>query len=136
MTKHRAACQCGALSIEASEEPEFVVLCNCKACQTRTGSPFGVGAYFRKDNLMIAGDVKTWTRTADSGRALVNHFCPACGSNLFWTLEMRPEHLGVAVGSFEGPLPEPARAIWAQEKLNWVTFPDHMPVYDTMSPPE
>ncbi|NNE22185.1 MAG: GFA family protein [Rhizobiales bacterium] len=136
MAQHRAACQCGALTVTAAADPEFVVLCNCKACQQRTGAPFGVGAYFAKDAVTVAGAVNTWTRSSDSGRALTNHFCAACGSNLYWTLEMRPGHMGVAVGAFDQPLPEPQRAIWAQEKLDWVTFPDHWPVYDTGSPPE
>ena len=135
MTQHRAACQCGALTVTAAADPEFVVLCNCKACQRRTGAPFGVGAYFKNGDLTMAGAVSTWSRSVGS-RSLTNHFCPACGTNLYWTLELRPGHTGVAVGSFDAPLPEPQRAIWAQEKLDWVAFPDHWPVYDTVSPPE
>lgn len=133
-TQHRAACQCGALSVTSENDPDFVALCNCKACQRRTGAPFGVGAYFKSSDLTMTGAVSTWSRSVD-GRGLTNHFCPSCGTNLYWTLDLRPEHTGVAVGSFDTPLPEPQRAIWAQEKLDWVTFPDHWPVYDTVSPP-
>lgn len=134
MAEHRAACQCGALTVEASAEPDFVVLCNCKACQMRTGAPFGVGAYFQRDALRVAGENRTWGRVAESGRRLENHFCPTCGTNLFWSLEMRPDHLGVALGCFEGPLPAPSRAIWAEEAHDWVVLPDGMPVFPKAVP--
>jgi len=130
MANHRATCQCGSLNIETVADPDFVILCNCKACQRRTGAPFGVGAFFKKTDLAVAGTSNTWARNAESGRKLENHFCPTCGTNVYWTLEMRPEHVGVALGTFDGPLPEPARAIWAEEKHAWVTFPDHWQVHD------
>ena len=130
MAINRAVCQCNSLIVGTETEPDFVVLCNCKACQRRTGAPFGVGAYFRKTDLTLSGKPNIWARQADSGRNLENHFCPTCGTNLYWTLDMRPDHIGVAIGTFEKPLPEPVRAIWAEEKHDWVTFPDHWPVFD------
>jgi len=134
MATHSARCQCRALTVQARADPDFVVLCNCRACQSRTGSPFGVGAYFRKADLTISGETRTWSRVAPSGRALANHFCPGCGSTVYWTLEMRPDHVGVAAGAFDGPLPEPARAIWAEERHDWVTFPEHWPVFERAAP--
>jgi len=134
MAEHKASCQCGALSVVASEDPDFVVACNCRACQKRTGSPFGVAAYFRLDTVTTAGDSGTWERTADSGRWLVNNFCSACGTNLFWTLEMRPDHMGVTVGNFDTPAPTPIRAIWTEEKHDWVAFPEDWPNYPKGSP--
>lgn len=130
MTTHRATCQCGLLTVTAAKDPEFSILCNCKACQRRTGAPFGVGAYFKKGDVTLSGASSAWTRTADSGRVLENHFCPTCGTNVYWTLEMRPDHIGVALGTFEVQLPEPVRAIWAEEKHDWVSFPDHWDVHD------
>ena len=127
---HSARCQCGKLTVEAAADPDFVLVCNCRACQLRTGSPFGVGAYFRKTGLKISGSSNSWKRTAASGRAVENYFCPECGSTVYWTLEMRPEHTGIAAGAFSGPLPEPVRAIWAEEKHGWVEFPQHWPVFD------
>jgi len=66
-----------------AHDPDFVVACCCHACQQRTGSPYVVGAYFRKEATTIDGNHKSWSRKADSGRQLSNHFCPACGTNVF-----------------------------------------------------
>lgn len=131
---HRAECQCGALSVTSREDPDFVIACNCRACQRRTGSVFGVGGYFRKSGVAIAGESMTWARKADSGRQIVNHFCPRCGTTVFWSLEMRPEHYGVAAGCMATPLPEPARAIWTSEKHGWVSFPETWPTFEFGTP--
>ncbi len=37
-----AACHCGQLRLEVTGEPQTVSICNCLACQRRTGSAFGV----------------------------------------------------------------------------------------------
>ena len=131
---HKAECQCGALFITSTEGPDFVIACNCRACQKRTGSVFGVGAYFRKDFVTINGDAKDLQRATESGRTLTNHFCPECGSNLFWSLEMRPDHFGVSGGCMVSRLPEPNRAIWTSEKHDWVSFPDEWPNFEYGTP--
>jgi hypothetical protein len=33
---------------------------------------------------IVAGKTTAWTRTAESGNALTFHFCPTCGSTVFW----------------------------------------------------
>ncbi len=132
--KHKASCQCGSLTVESDAEPGFVVVCNCKACQLRTGAPYGTGAYFPKTVLTIAGDSRTFERKADSGRSLTNHFCPSCGTTVYWSLELRPDHMGVAYGCFSTPLPDPVRAIWTSQKHRWVTFPEDWPQFEAGSP--
>ena len=134
MTKHAAACQCGALSARFDGDPDFVIACNCKACQKRTGSPFGTGAYFRKSQIDVTGATSRWGRTADTGRALENFFCPTCGTTLYWTLDMRPDHVGVAFGAFDTKLPDPVRAIWTEEQHSWVHFPEEWPHFPKGTP--
>ena len=134
MATHKASCQCGSLVLEAIDDPDFVVACNCCACQKRTGSPFGAGAYFRKDIVTVRGSRESWARKADSGRQLENSFCPRCGTTLFWTLEMRPDHVGVPVGGFDTPPPTPIRVVWTEEQHDWVVFPEDWPTFPKGSP--
>ena len=134
MTKHHAECQCGQLAVESDADPDFVIACNCQACQKRTGSPFGTGLYFKKSDLTTSGESATWARTADSGLGLCNHFCPKCGTTLYWTLELRPDHMGVAYGCFDTPVPDPKRVVWAEEQHAWVRFPDGIETFSKGSP--
>lgn len=134
MAKHRASCQCGSLVAEAENDPEIVIACSCTACRKRTGSPFGAGGYFLKEHVAISGEERTFTRTAHSGRWLTNHFCPSCGTTLYWTMEMRPGHAAVALGAFDTPPPVPTRSVWTEQKFDWVHFPDDWDIYPQGSP--
>ena len=122
---HRAECQCGQLTVESETDPEFTVVCNCTQCQRRSGSAFALAAFFRRADLKISGELKEWTRIGGTGKPLTNHFCPECGTNVFWFPEFRPEHAGVAIGCLTTPAPEPQSAIFLSEKQSWLDFPAH-----------
>jgi hypothetical protein len=136
MSTHHASCQCGQLSADFDGDPQFVIVCNCRACQKRSGSPFGTGGYFLKTQMTVSGTSNTWGRVAPTGRALKNHFCPGCGTTLYWTLEMRPDFIGVSFGTFDTRLPEPIRVIWTEEQHDWINFSEDLPHFPQASPPE
>lgn len=135
MAEHRASCQCGQLRVTAVADPDFVIACNCDACKKRSGSPYGAGGYSLKKLVQIDGRHKSWTRGTDSGNTLTNHFCPECGTNVFWTLDLRPDYMGVALGTFDTPIPTPWRVVWTTEQLDWVQFPGEWEHYEKGSPP-
>lgn len=49
----RAQCQCGQLGLEGPDRPLITIACHCNACQRRTGAPFGVLAYYRRDQVVL-----------------------------------------------------------------------------------
>jgi len=59
------------------------------------------------------------------------HFCGRCGSTVFWDLESRPNHIGVAVGAISDPgFQMPTRSVWEDTRHAWVEFAceiDHYP---------
>jgi hypothetical protein len=134
MSQHTASCQCGALSLIAGSDPDICIACNCIACQKRTGSAFATVAYIPKSAVVIEGERKSWARTAASGRDVESFFCPTCGTTVYWTLEFRPEHVGVLIGAFDSPRPDPIRVVWAEEKRPWVHFPEEMECFPKGSP--
>jgi len=118
-----AHCSCGTLRVEASGEPDAVVACHCSECQRRTGSVFGVGAYFKKEHVHAEGRYETYVRSAPEGRMIRNHFCPVCGTTVFWEADLRPEHIAVAVGAFgDSGFPPPTRSVWEESKHRWFAF--------------
>lgn len=118
-----ARCCCGSLRVETSGDPVYVVACHCGECQRRSGSPFGVGAYFEREQVRIDGPSTVYVRAAGGDRKLRNHFCPTCGTNLFWELDLRPNHIGVAVGGFVDPsFPAPTRSVWEERRHGWVVL--------------
>src|SRR5262245_31929756 len=69
-----ARCACGALRITVTGEPLSVVACHCIDCQRRTGSVFGVGAYFREEQVAKSGDARIYTRPTEAGHDFVTYF--------------------------------------------------------------
>jgi len=123
-----AHCCCGALRAVTIGEPAFILLCHCRECQRRTGAPFGVGAYFNKDRVRRQGATKVYVRGSDSGRKLRMYFCPECGTTVYWEADHRPDHYGVAVGTFADPsFPAPSRSVWEEARHQWITFDPDLP---------
>jgi hypothetical protein len=119
-----AKCSCGRLSVTVTGEPDTVVMCNCIACQRRSGSQFGCGAFFQRANAAIGGEYNSYTRIGDSGKNLTNHFCPTCGTNIAWEAEVRPGWIGVAVGAFGDPsFPPPTVVLYDDQRHAWITPP-------------
>lgn len=130
MTTRTATCACGQLSAVCEGEPT-VVACNCTWCQRRSGSPYGLGAYFKRSSVRTTGESTVFARPAPQGRKITNHFCPSCGSTVFWFLDLRPDEVGVSVGCFADPsFPQPARAVWTQHQHHWVRFPESAELFE------
>ena len=111
-----ATCVCGQLAASCSGDPAQVSLCHCLACQRRTGSTYGVAAFFPRENVIVAGDAKAYTRSSDSGYPVTFYFCPDCGSTVYW----RPTRKR-AVGAFADPgFPAPSQAVHAEHRHRWV----------------
>ena len=77
-------CHCGALRVITTGEPDRVYLCHCQACQRRTGTAFHFGASFPKEQVRLDGERTVYERDADSGYRIRFHFCPNCGTTLYW----------------------------------------------------
>jgi hypothetical protein len=120
-----AHCSCGSLRVEATGEPAFVAACHCTECQRRSGSPFSVSTYFPEEQVRAEGPSKVYERGSDSGRKIEFHFCPDCGSTVFWSAEVLRGLIGVAFGAFADPsMPSPSVSVWETTRHAWVAF-DH-----------
>ena len=121
-----AACTCGQLRIRTTGAPSIVSSCHCLACQRRTGSLFGAQAFFPRGQIVATeGERSTFRRQAESGAWLAFHFCPKCGSTVFWENERLPDIVSIAVGTFADPhFPPPVRTVWTTTKHDWLAFPD------------
>jgi len=128
MTTRHAACSCGQLQLTIEGEPSRVSMCSCLACQRRTGAAISNQARFRSDQVASTGKSATWTRTAESGHTLSFHFCPACGSTVYWENTGFPGVFTVAIGNFADPnFPPPALAVWEESRHPWVSLPPDVP---------
>ena len=79
-----AQCCCKKSSISVSGSPEIHTICHCDNCKQRTGSAFGISAYFKIDNIIDRTEnlnvyrLHHEVKNHDQER----HFCSVCGSKL------------------------------------------------------
>jgi hypothetical protein len=125
-----ATCSCGALHLTARGNPVRIGLCHCTECQRRTGSVFGIQAWFDKDGITInRGEPKIYVRTTDSGNRIDFRFCGTCGTTLWWTAEQRPDWIGVAAGTFtDATLPAPGFSSFERHRHAWTTNISDLPL--------
>jgi len=137
MAPRIAHCHCGALRLRCEGAPRKVSLCCCVQCQRRTGSAYSVAVFYGRDQVHVeAGATATFERPSASGSPVAFHFCPSCGSNVYWLPARMPELIGVAVGAFAEPdFPPPEQAVWTREKPYWAPLPDGLPCFEQSPPP-
>ena len=123
MTIRTARCGCGALSATCEGEPARRSLCHCLSCQRRTGSAFSLNSTWPEARVTIEGESRVYERIGDEGHWGRSHFCPICGTTLFWRIERAPGFVYVAVGCFADPaFPEPEIAVFSERGRPWIRF--------------
>ncbi|MFI5419798.1 MAG: GFA family protein [Nitrososphaerales archaeon] len=126
-----ASCSCGQLTAEVSGEPVRISICHCLACQRRTGSVFGEQARFPRGNVSISGTSTVFERVGDEGSRAKFHFCPTCGSTVYYELEGLDEFVAIPVGAFADPsFPSPTVSVYENRMHKWVVPPaeaEHIP---------
>lgn len=131
MSSRLASCSCGQLTARVDGEPVRVSICHCLACQRRTGSVFGQQARFLRENVSITGTSTEYARVGDEGSKVKFHFCPQCGSTVFYEPEGLEEFLAIPVGAFADPdFPPPRVSVYESRKHGWVIPPseaEHFP---------
>lgn len=121
MISRTASCSCGRLSATCPGEPVSVSRCYCRECQRRTGSAYGIAAFFEASKVRISGESMEFTRPADGGHSVTFHFCPECGSSVFWFPSRKPDRIAVASGAFADPtFPGPTKSVYTEHKQNWL----------------
>jgi hypothetical protein len=89
---------------------------------------FGVFAFYKKEHVRAAGPSNIYVRDGQEGRKVRMHFCPTCGTTVFWEADLRPDHIGVAVGAFnDANFPPPTLSVYEESKHGWVAFAHDLP---------
>jgi hypothetical protein len=123
--EREATCSCGQLRLVALGDPVRISICHCLACQQRTGSSYGYQARFPLSQVRVSGESREFVRRADEDNTVRTfHFCPQCGSTVYYLNDDTPELVAVAVGAFAEPeFPEPDFSVWEERKHAWVVPP-------------
>ena len=138
METHEGGCVCGAVRYRTEGRPLRTSACHCMFCQRRTGSAFGLGAYFDDAQVKILrGELRRYEHRSDeSGRRMVFEFCPRCATQVTWTVEAMPGTRAVGVGTFDDPKwLKPDRFSWVRSAHPWIVPPPGVEVVEKSALP-
>jgi len=119
------ACACGAVAISAHGRVWSMFLCSCKDCQKATGTGHNCVVILDPADVGIEGEIKAFSRPADSGATLTRHFCPVCGTPIYATTSRRADAMLFAAGTLDGAeWYKPNQLIFARSHHDWDALPD------------
>ena len=122
MTTRTAACRCGQLCATVTGDPVRVSVCHCLNCKKRSGSAFAVQARWPAEQVQIEGSSKTFVKAGDSGNPATFHFCPECGSDVYYVIDGKFDGLiAIPLGAFDDPyFGKPEYSVYEGRKHEWV----------------
>ena len=89
-----------------------------------TGSAFSTNVMIPGDGFTSSGNIKTYTKIAESGNPIDSHFCPECGSTMFTTGVAFGDNKIIKVGSLDSKDSlqqwKPAFELFATNKPSWI----------------
>ena len=83
-------------------------------------------AAFTPDQVNVVGRFSDYLRVSDEAdrKEHVFHFCPDCGSQVFYTEPDEPDLIVVSVGSFADPsFPPPTESGYDSRRYPWLAVP-------------
>lgn len=121
-------CHCGAIRYEVSGEPIHHALCHCTDCRRSSGAPAVAWALFPREDMTISGETKEYA-SSDHGR---RHFCPGCGTGLFYTSDtVFPGKIDVQSATLDDPDAFPVTAqIQTAERIGWMERAHELPQFE------
>lgn len=131
-----AHCACGAVQVALKGKIASMFMCSCIDCQRATGTGHSSVALVPLEALSIEGEVKRFSRSADSGANFTRSFCPQCGTAIYAQSSRAPSLRMLPVGLFAGQNEWfiPNQLIFARTHQEWDLVADHLPRYQAYRP--
>lgn len=135
MPKIEGGCLCGAIRYVSDAEPAVVAACYCRACQRATGSGHTYNVGVPAASVGLTGDVKRYTASGGSGKAISRIFCPDCGSQLMIEASLFAGLYLIAAGTLDdSSWLDPGIHIWTSSARPWDQPPDGATTFAELPP--
>ena len=102
--------------------------CHCADCRRHSGAPMVAWGLVRNDQLKVDGETKEYA-SSEHGR---RHFCPVCGTSLFYTNDaVFPGQIDVQTATLDDPDSIPPTAqIQTAERIGWMERAHELPQFE------
>ena len=131
MPSIEGGCACGAVRYECSSDPLMAANCYCRDCQRSTGTAMASVLLVAKTALKLAGELKHYEVTGDSGNKVTRGFCPNCGSPILSLMSAMPDYVALKAASLDDPsLFKPMLQVFMKSAPPWAPVRDDLPQFD------
>jgi hypothetical protein len=116
-------CHCGNITYETEINLDDVIICHCTDCQIISGAAYRTVAFTNEGDFTLkSGELKTYIKTAESGKKREQNFCPECGSHIYAaTPGETSRKLGLRVGTInQRDALIPKAQYWCENAQSWV----------------
>ena len=124
----KGQCHCGAVRYEMSTDTVHQALCHCRDCRRHSGAPMVAWGLVARDQITIEGETREYA-SSEHGR---RHFCPACGTALFYTSEqLFPGQIDVQIATLDDPdAIAPTAQIQVADRIGWMARAHELPEFE------
>ena len=126
-------CHCGAVRFEVTGEAFRVGLCHCTDCRRHSGAPMVAWAILEEGQFRVTkGEARAYA-SSEHGR---RHFCPACGTGLWYTNDAVFAGLvDVQLATMDDPaIFQPTEQIQVAERIGWMAEAHTLPKHERFPP--
>ncbi|WP_455285657.1 GFA family protein [Cupriavidus necator] len=126
-------CHCGRVRYRITGMPRTSVLCHCSDCRRHAGAPMVGWAIFAHNAVkMVKGEAKIYA-SSEHGR---RHFCPDCGTGLFYTNDSTlPGLIDVQSVTLDDPSTfVPEAQIQTLDRIRWMVDAHQLPAFERYPP--
>lgn len=122
-------CHCGRVRYEVIGVALTHVLCHCSDCRRSAGAPMVGWTMYRSEAVNVTKGLPKIYRSSEHGR---RHFCPDCGSGLFYANAMTlPGIIDIQSATYDDPNVVPARChVQIAERIAWMDSAHDLPVHE------
>lgn len=126
-------CHCGAVRYEADGEAITHALCHCTDCRRHAGAPMVAWTMYGEGAVKVTKGTPKIYSSSEHGR---RHFCPECGTGLFYTnVQAMPGIIDIQSSTCDDPNLVPARAhIQVAERIGWMASAHELPTFERFPP--
>ena len=124
----KGQCHCGAVRYVMPEETIHRALCHCSDCRRHSGAPLVAWGLVPSDQLKVDGETREYA-SSEHGR---RHFCPTCGTGLFYTnATIFPGQTDIQVATLDDPdAIQPQSQIQVAERIGWMAAAHELPEFE------
>ena len=133
MTTIAGGCHCRAIRYEAEGDAITHALCHCIDCRRHSGAPMVGWTMYPVGAVKVTKGKPKVYESSQHGR---RHFCPDCGTGLFYiNEEWLPGIIDIQSATYDNPDAVPARAhIQIADRIGWMTKAHELPEFERFPP--